>query len=67
MDDIKYHTCQDCPDRTIEPNCHMTCEGYLFRVQKSIDSKKHEYENVEFGNFKREQIRKTKRRMGRKT
>ena len=20
--------CKDCPDRTIEPNCHNTCEKY---------------------------------------
>lgn len=21
--------CYNCPDRTIEPNCHTTCERYL--------------------------------------
>ena len=21
--------CKDCPDRTVEPNCHMTCGKYL--------------------------------------
>lgn len=30
----KYRTCLGCPDRTVEPNCHMTCEGYLYRRQK---------------------------------
>ena len=29
-----YHTgingtCYGCPDRTIEPNCHTTCEKYI--------------------------------------
>lgn len=27
----KFKTCQNCPDRCIEPNCHTTCEGYLAR------------------------------------
>ena len=21
--------CKDCPDRTVEPNCHTDCERYL--------------------------------------
>lgn len=27
----KFKTCQDCQDRSIDPNCHATCEGYLHR------------------------------------
>ena len=27
----KFETCQDCPDRTIEPNCHEDCDGYKYR------------------------------------
>ena len=30
----KFKTCKDCPDRSINPPCHETCEGYLFRCQK---------------------------------
>ena len=30
----KYETCKDCPDRTVQPNCHMTCEGYEARQKK---------------------------------
>ena len=60
----KYKSCKDCPDRTVEPNCHTTCEGYLFRCQKTLESKESKNENVEFGNFKRETIRKTKKRLG---
>lgn len=26
---IKITCCKDCEDRTIEPNCHDTCERYL--------------------------------------
>lgn len=32
----KFKTCQNCPDRSIHPNCHNTCEGYLAR-KKQID------------------------------
>lgn len=30
----KYKTCKDCPDRCISPNCHSTCEGYIYRTEK---------------------------------
>lgn len=30
----KEKTCKDCRDRTIEPNCHMTCEKYLKAKEK---------------------------------
>ena len=30
----KFKTCQNCPDRTVKPNCHTTCEGYLERCKK---------------------------------
>ncbi len=39
----KFHTCKGCPDRTVEPNCHKTCEGYIFRQkrQEEIRNNKH--------------------------
>lgn len=41
----KTKSCKDCPDRTIQPNCHMTCEGYLARCERNemIRAKKKEY------------------------
>lgn len=42
----KFVTCKNCPDRTVEPNCHMTCEGYIFRCEKTIklrEEKKKEF------------------------
>lgn len=29
----KFKTCKDCPDRSVQPNCHSTCEGYLHRCK----------------------------------
>ena len=37
--DTKEKTCKGCPDRTVEPNCHMTCEDYLRRVEKTKELK----------------------------
>lgn len=28
--------CKNCPDRTIEPNCHTTCKKYL-EWRKAVD------------------------------
>lgn len=28
--------CKDCKDRTVEPNCHMTCERYLKTKEQYI-------------------------------
>lgn len=30
----KFHTCKGCPDRTVEPNCHNTCQGYIYRQEQ---------------------------------
>ena len=30
----KYKTCKNCPDRSIDPPCHETCEGYKARCQE---------------------------------
>ena len=29
----KEESCKGCPDRTVEPNCHTTCEYHLKRVK----------------------------------
>ena len=42
----KFKTCQNCPDRSINPPCHDTCEGYLHRVEKHRQiSEKQKFEN----------------------
>lgn len=33
----KTKSCKDCPDRSVEPNCHMTCEFYLDRLNKHAE------------------------------
>lgn len=36
MEFDKRKSCQGCPDRTIEPNCHDTCEdGYKWRIKQN--------------------------------
>lgn len=38
----KLSPCKDCPDRTVEPNCHMTCERYKKQVEEHEKSKEPE-------------------------
>lgn len=35
MEHDKYKTCKGCPDRTLEPNCHDSCEGYKWRIEEN--------------------------------
>ena len=35
-----YTCCKNCPDRTIEPNCHTTCERYLAVRAEQYETKK---------------------------
>lgn len=30
-EDVEERVCIGCPDRTVEPNCHDSCEGYKKR------------------------------------
>lgn len=58
---IKFKRCPaDCPDRTVynadvdadkQKNCHMTCEGYLYRQQQNEEKKKKRAEEKEYDNF----------------
>lgn len=44
---MKSAPCKDCPDRVVEPNCHMTCERYKeFQAyrQAIIDGRRDERE-----------------------
>lgn len=38
---LKNNPCIDCKDRTVEPNCHTTCEKYA--VQREENKKRKEY------------------------
>ena len=35
----KFKWCKDCPDRTVLPNCHSTCEGYLNRCREAEEKR----------------------------
>lgn len=56
----KERTCKGCPDRTVEPNCHMTCEDYLslrekiLRVNREINSG---YSEVAYSNCAKKNVR----------
>ena len=43
--------CKDCPNRSIEPNCHMTCKGYLAMKANQENSNKKRHEEVSYTNY----------------
>ena len=46
----KTLTCKDCPDRSIEPNCHSCCEGYNIRSKRiriAHDLERHEHRTLD--------------------
>lgn len=47
----KYKTRKDCPDRTISPNCHSTCEGYLDRKRKQEKIKANRQKYSEYDSY----------------
>lgn len=58
--------CKDCPDRVVEPNCHMTCERYKeyqsYR-QDLIDSRKSSREYKDYKRVIQERVNKAYRNM----
>lgn len=62
--------CKDCPDRVVEPNCHMTCERYKeFQTyrQAIIDSRKNEREYRDYRMVIQHRIDKSRDRMRKQT
>lgn len=60
----KYKSCENCPDRTVEPNCHTTCEGYLFRCEQNRKKKERKKEDTEFNSFKKSRVDDMKKKLG---
>ena len=59
----KFETCQGCEDRTVEPNCHMTCEGYMFRCEQNKKKRSLRRSDSDYETFKRERVRETKKKL----
>ena len=57
----KEESCEDCPDRTIDPNCHETCEGYIKRQAKQEKIKEERRKNFEYCQYRDEPLRKRKK------
>ena len=48
----KFDSCYGCPDRTIDPNCHDTCEGNLYRVAEREKEKKERRKDFDYYQYK---------------
>lgn len=55
----KFKTCKDCPDRTVEPNCHDKCKGYKARQEQNAKLVEAKRKDRDFTSFKVEAVEKT--------
>ena len=60
----KFHSCSGCPDRTIEPNCHATCSGYLYRQAEWAKANKQRLKESEYNGFKVDRVNDSKKKAG---
>ena len=60
----KEVTCEECPDRSIEPNCHNTCSGYLLRKEKKEKIRKVKAKDIDYIGFKYNRVVESKRKAG---
>ena len=58
----KFVTCKDCPDRTVEPRCHDTCRGYLFRQERFEKIREARLRHSEYNDYKYKRVCETKER-----
>ena len=52
----KFKTCLNCPDRSINPNCHTACEGYIHRCKLNEERRKKRLEDTMFKDFQIDSI-----------
>ncbi len=60
--------CKGCPDRTVEPNCHMTCEKYIAFQQECRAMADSRLEDREYRGYRaniRKRVNKAQRAMKR--
>lgn len=62
----KFITCKDCPDRSVEPNCHETCKGYLYRQSERDKVSKERRKNFDYYEYKEDAIQKMGKKIGEK-
>lgn len=48
----KEESCEGCPDRCPDPNCHDTCRGYKIRQQKKEKENAERRKDAEFKDAK---------------
>ena len=63
----KFHTCYGCPDRSIEPNCHLSCEGYKYRTEKAAEIKREAYKVTKYVDYKSGRVLDAKKKSHKRT
>ena len=62
----KFKTCEGCPDRCAEPNCHTTCRGYLYRKAERAKQNKERRKNFDYYEYRENAIQKSGKKIGEK-
>lgn len=62
----KFHTCEKCPDRSVEPNCHATCRGYIYRQEQRAKINEQKTKDFVYAGFKVDRIAETKKKANRR-
>ena len=55
----KDKSCEDCPDRSVEPDCHMDCKGYKKRQKRQEKINKARRIENDYRDFKGERVRES--------
>lgn len=62
----KFISCDGCTDRSVIPNCHGSCEGYIFRQKKRQEIADRQKKDGDYLNFKKSVVYISKKRAGMK-
>lgn len=46
-----YKDCKNCPDRSISPNCHSTCETYLAMKKEREERNKKRHKEASYVDY----------------
>lgn len=63
MDFDIYESCDGCPYRVADPNCHDTCPGYEARCEENEIKNKERRKDTEFSCYKTEAVTYTNRQL----
>jgi hypothetical protein len=58
----KFNSCYGCPDRSVDPNCHDTCRGYLYRQAERTKINEQKIKDFEYKGCKIDRVADSKKK-----